>query len=83
MSDKDSVMEVMNVFDKFSLSILKPNKTKRDLAKIGAQKGVSLAMCSMNCINLTKKKNKNFKVYVFLITKSLKLKRTLLDVLSI
>ena len=60
MSDKDSVIEVMNVFDKFSLSILKPNKTKRDLTKIGAQKGVSLTMCSMNCIDLTKKNNKNF-----------------------
>lgn len=66
MSDKDSVMEVMNVFDKFSLSILKPNKTKRDIAKIGAQKGVSLAMCSMNCINLTKKKIKILRYTFFL-----------------
>ena len=56
----------MNVFDKFSLSILKPNKTKRDIAKIGAQKGVSLAMCSMNCINLTKKKIKILRYTFFL-----------------
>ena len=46
----------MNAFDKFSLvSGLKPNKAKCEIAGIGVLKGVLLALCRMDCIDLTKK----------------------------
>ena len=46
----------MNAFDKFSLLFgLKPNKAKFEIADIGALKGVSLALCRMDCTDLTKK----------------------------
>ena len=54
--DEVSVIEVMNAFDKFSLvSGLKPNEAKCEIAGIGVLKGVSLALCGMNCIDITKK----------------------------
>ena len=50
-----SVIEEMNAFDKFSLlSGLKLNKTKCEIASIGILKGVLLALCGMDCIDLTK-----------------------------
>ena len=46
----------MNAFDKFSLlSGLKPNKAKCEIADVGVLKRVSLALCGMDCIDLTKK----------------------------
>ena len=46
----------MNAFDKFSLvSGLNPNEAKCEIADIGVLKGVSLALCGMDCIDLTKK----------------------------
>ena len=45
----------MNVFDTFSIySGLKPNKSKCKIAGIGVLKGVSLELCGMECIDLTK-----------------------------
>ena len=45
----------MNAFDRFSLlSRLKPNKAKCEIVGIGILKGVSLALCGMDCIDLTK-----------------------------
>ena len=56
VSDGDSVMEVMNTFDKFSfLSGLKPNKTKYETVGIVALRGLSLAPSGMDCIDLTQK----------------------------
>ena len=56
VKDNDSVIEIMNVFDKFLLlSGLKPNKAKYEIADIGVLKGVSVALFSMDCIYLTKK----------------------------
>ena len=56
LSDEDSVIEVINAFHKFSLvSSLKPNEAKCEIAGIGVLKGVSLALCGMHCIDLTKK----------------------------
>ena len=47
----------MNAFDKFSLaSCLKPNEAKCEIAGIGVLKEVSLALCGMDCIDLTKKR---------------------------
>ena len=43
----------MKVFDIFSLfSGLKPNKSKFEVAGIGALKGVKLALCGNKCIDL-------------------------------
>ena len=43
----------MKVFDIFSsFSGLKPNKSKCEVAGIGALKGAKMALCSMKCINL-------------------------------
>ena len=56
VSDKDSVTKIKNAFDKFSLlSGLKPNKAKCEIAGIGVLKGVLLALCGIDCIDLTKK----------------------------
>ena len=59
LSDEDSVIEVMKAVHKFSLvSCLKPNEVKCVIAGIGVLKGVSLALCGMDCIELTKKQQK-------------------------
>ena len=56
LSDEDSVIEVMNAFDKISLVCgLKPSEAKCEIAGIGVLKGVSLAICDMDCIDLTQK----------------------------
>ena len=53
------MIEVINAFHKFSLvSGLKPNEVKCEIAGIGVLKGVSLALCGMDCIELTKKQQK-------------------------
>ena len=55
IKDKESVKKVMNVFDTFSIySGLKPNKSKCEIAGIGVLKGVSVELCGMKCIDLTK-----------------------------
>ena len=55
LKDKESVKKVMNVFDTFSVySGLKPNKSKCEIDGIGALKGVSVELCGMKCIDLTK-----------------------------
>ena len=55
LQDKESVKEVMNVFDTFSIySGLKPNKSKCEIAGIGVLKAVSMELCGMECIDLTK-----------------------------
>ena len=46
----------MNVFDTFSIySGLKPNKSKCEIAGIGVLKEVSMKLCGMECIDLTKR----------------------------
>ena len=55
LKDKESVKKVMNIFDTFSIySGLKPNKSKCEIAGIGVLKGVSMELCGMECIDLTK-----------------------------
>ena len=45
----------MNVFDTFSIySGGKPKKSKCEIAGIGALKGVSVELCGVECIDLTK-----------------------------
>ena len=53
LKDKKSVKELMKTFDIFStFSGLKPNKSKCEIAGLGALKGVKLALCGMECIDL-------------------------------
>ena len=54
LRDEKSVIELMKTFDIFStISGLKPNKSKREIAGLGALKGVKLALCGiMECIDL-------------------------------
>ena len=43
----------MNIFDIFStFSGLKPSKSKCEIVRIGALKGVQVALCGMRCIDL-------------------------------
>ena len=52
-TDDKSVIELMKTFDIFSIfSGLKPNKSKCEIAGLGAVKGVKLALCEMGCIDL-------------------------------
>ena len=45
----------MDTFDTFSIySVLKPSKSKCEIAGIGVLKGVSIKICGMQCIDLTK-----------------------------
>ena len=56
LKDEKSVIEVIKIFDTFSMfSGLKPNKSKCEIAGIGALKGVQVALCGMECIDLTNK----------------------------
>ena len=56
VSEGDSVIEVMNTFDKFSfLSGLKPNKAKYETVGIVTLRGLSLAPSGTDCIDLTQK----------------------------
>ena len=49
----------MNVFDTFSIySGLKPNKSKCEIAGISVLKEVTMELCGMECIDLTKKSAK-------------------------
>ena len=66
LSDEDSVIEVMNAFEKFSLvSGSKSNETKCEIAGIGVLKGVSLVPCGMD-YGLNQKNKKNFRNTHFL-----------------
>ena len=67
LKDKESVKMVMNIFDTFSIySGLKPNKSTCEIAGIGVLKGVSMKLCGMECIDLTKKLRENLRYSSFL-----------------
>ena len=58
------VIELMNIFDTFSkFSGLKPNKSKCEIADIGALKGVQVALCGMRFIDLVSNKVKILGIY--------------------
>ena len=53
LKNEKSVIELINIFEYFSLySGLKINKSKCEIAGIGAKKGVQMALCGMKCVNL-------------------------------
>ena len=64
LKDKKSVIELMKTFDIFStFSGLKPNKSKSEIAGLGALKRVKLALCGMECIDLMFDAIKVLRVY--------------------
>ena len=70
IKDKESVNKVMNVFDIFSIySGLKTNKSKRETAGIDFLKGVSMELCGMECIDLTKYSVKILGIHFYYIKK--------------
>ena len=53
LRDEKSVIELMKTVDIFSIfSGLKPNKSKCEVAGLGALKGVKIALCGMECTDL-------------------------------
>ena len=54
LRNEKSATEVIKMFDKFSLfSGLKTNNVNCEIADIGFKKGVKMALCGMDCIDLT------------------------------
>lgn len=76
--DKESVIEVMKVFDRFSLfPDLKPNQSKCKISDtVELLKGVSPAPCGLECIDLTNKPLKSL-IFTFFIIKSSKMRKAL------
>ena len=55
LQNKNSVKMLLQAFHAFSFfSGLKPNKSKCEIAGIGLLKGVNVALCGMECVNLEK-----------------------------
>ena len=81
LKDKESIKEVMNVFDTSIYSSLKPSKFKCEIACFGLQKGLSIDLCEVEWINLTKN-SVNFSYFFFLLITKLKMKRTLLSLVK-
>ena len=72
--NKKSVIEAFKILDDFSFfSGLKPNKEKCELVGIGVKKGVKVALCGMNNIDL--KKSENYSSSLFLQQKKLRMKK--------
>ena len=86
----ESVINLLEHFKHFSqFSSLKPNKSKCEIAGIGALKGLKVALCGMRCVNLYEdtikilrihysynkklENGKNFKKYIAKIENVLKL----------
>ena len=67
LKEKEPAKELMNVFDTFSIySGLKPSKSKCAIAGIAVLKGVSVELCGMQCIDLTKNSVKILGIHFFL-----------------
>ena len=55
LKDKNSIKELLNTINYFSsFTGLKPNLSKCEVARIGALKGIKVAICGIKCIDLTK-----------------------------
>ena len=79
LRNEKSATEVIKTFDKFSLvSGLKTNNAKCEIAGIGVKKGVKMALCGMDCIDLTKDLIKILGVY-FSYNKKLEPEKNLLN----
>ena len=79
LRNKKSATEVIKTFDKFSLfSGLKINYGKCEIAGIGIKKGVKMALCGMNYIDLTEDVIKILGTY-FSYNKKLELEKNFLN----
>ena len=66
LKDKESIKKVINVFDSFSIYFdLKPNKYVYKIAGIGVLGGVSIQLCGMEYIDLTKTSMKILGIYFY------------------
>ena len=66
LKDKNSVLETLNIFHKFSLvSGLSPNTPKCEITGIGKLKWVNVALRAMKCLNLTNETTKILGVHFF------------------
>ena len=64
LKDTKSVIYLMNIFDTFSkFSGLIPNKSKCEIAGIGALKGLQVALSDMRCIDLVSNIVKILEIY--------------------
>ena len=90
LSNENSVTEVIQIFEYFSIfSGIKLNKSKCEISGICVLKGVQMALCGMECINLENntikilgiyfshnrnlENNENYRRYIIKIEKLLKL----------
>ena len=79
LRNKKSATEVIKTFDKFYLfSGLKINNAKCEIAGIGVKKGVKMALCGMDFIDLTKDVIKTLGIY-FSYNKKLEQEKNLLN----
>ena len=79
LRNKKSATEVIKAFDKFSLfSGLKINNAKCEIAGIGVKKRVKMALCGMDCIDLTEDVIKILGIY-FYYNKTLEQEKNLLN----
>ena len=79
LRNEKSATEVIKTFDKFSLfSGLKINNAKCEIAGIGVKKGVKMALCGMDFIDLTKDVIKTLGIY-FSYNKKLEQEKNLLN----
>ena len=79
LRSEKSATEVIKTFDKFSLfSGLKINNVKCEIAGIGIKKEVKMALCGMNCIDLTEDAIKILGIY-FSYNKKLELEKNFLN----
>ena len=77
--NEKSATEVIKTFDKFSLfSELKINNATCEIAGIGVKKGFKMALCGMDCIDLTKDV---IKIFTFLTIKNLSKRKMFLIIL--
>ena len=64
LKDTKSVIDLMNIFEIFSkFSELKSNKSKCEIARRGALKGVQVALCGIGCIDLVSNIVKILRIY--------------------
>ena len=64
LKDKNSIKELLNTINYFSsFMVLKLNLSKCEVARIGALKGVKVAICGIKCIDLTKEAIKILRVF--------------------
>ena len=63
IKNQADVIDILKAFGNFSkVSGLKPNKSKCEIARIGALKGVRVALYGMYCINLNKEPAKILRI---------------------